>query len=221
MSVHSLPDSSSLSSKRAATIDTREKILQAAIATVRAYGVSGATTRAIAAEAGIAEGSIYRYFSDKIEVIMTAIVEYLVPSYRQGIMELARSAGTATPEVHLREVLRKTIAFYRDFLPLMASLYSDTALLERYQAELRGGNRGPHRAAGGIAAYIAGEVALGRLPSGIDPQATAQMLLGACFQHVFFEQTIGKEHLQLTERTLIAKMIQTITEPGSASHPSS
>jgi len=200
-------------SRKDAAIDTREKILRAAITTVRAHGIAGATTRAIAAEAGIAEGSIYRHFSDKIDAIQTAVVEYLVPSYREYMGELPEKAGTATPAIRLREVLRKTMAFYRDLIPLMAVLYSENALRERYQAQLID-SRGPHRASEAVADYLAAEQSLGRLPSGIDPQAAAQMLLGACFQQVFFEQTIGKDRLQLSERTLIAKMVQTLTDRG-------
>ncbi len=201
-------------SRKDAAIDTREKILRAAITTVRAHGIAGSTTRAIAAEAGIAEGSIYRHFSDKIDVVQTAVVAFLVPSYRDYIGDLPGKAGTATPAARLREVLRKTMAFYRDLIPLMATLYSENALRDRYQAQLVGG-RGPHRASEAVAAYLAGELSLGRLPSGIDPQAAAQMLLGACFQQVFFEQTLGKERLQLSERALIAKMVQTLTDRGS------
>jgi AcrR family transcriptional regulator len=200
--------------RKDAAIETRERILRAAITTVRAHGIAGATTRAIAAEAGIAEGSIYRHFSDKIDVFQTAVAEYLVPSYRDFMGDLPGKAGTATPAVRLREVLRKTMAFYRDLIPLMAMLYSENALRERYQARLIHG-RGPHRASEAVAAYLAAELSLGRLPRGIDPQAAAQMLLGACFQQVFFEQTIGKERLQLSERTLIAKMVQTLTDRGT------
>jgi AcrR family transcriptional regulator len=201
--------------RKDAAIETREKILRAALATVRAHGIAGATTRAIAAEAGIAEGSIYRHFSDKIDVFQTAVVEYLVPSYRDFMGDLPAKAGTTTPAVRLREVLRKTMAFYRDLIPTMAVLYSENALRDRYQAQLIEG-RGPHRASEAVAAYLAGELSLGRLPSGIDPQAAAQMLLGACFQQVFFEQTIGKERLQLSERALIARMVQTLTGRGGA-----
>jgi AcrR family transcriptional regulator len=207
--------SNTVPSRKDAAIETREKILRAAIATVRAHGIAGATTRAIAAEAGIAEGSIYRHFRDKIDVFQTAVVEYLVPSYRDFMGDLPAKAGTATPAVRLREVLRKTMAFYRDLIPTMAVLYSENALRDRYQAQLIEG-RGPHRASEAVAEYLAGELSLGRLPSGIDPQAAAQMLLGACFQQVFFEQTIGKERLQLSERALIARMVQTLTGRGGA-----
>ncbi|MDB5027371.1 MAG: hypothetical protein JWO66_1060 [Candidatus Eremiobacteraeota bacterium] len=196
------------------TIDTREKILRAAIETVRAHGIAGATTRVIATKAGIAEGSIYRYFHDKIDLVQTAVLEYLVPSYREFMTELPAKAGTATPAARLEEVLHETMAFYRDLIPLMASLYSENALRERYQAQLAGGMRGPHRASEAVAAYLSRERSLGRLRDGIDPQAAAQMLLGACFQQVFFEQTIGKEHMQISDRELIAKVVQTLTNPA-------
>jgi len=178
---------------------------------VRAQGIAGATTRAIATEAGVAEGSIYRHFEDKIDVVQTAVREYLVPSYIQMMHALPDAAGTNTPKAHLSDVLRKTIAYYRDLVPLLAALYSENELRERFKRETHAGNRGPHRASEAVAAYIAREISLGRLSAAIDPQGAAQMLLGACFQQVFFEPVVGSERLQLSERALIAKIVQNVT----------
>jgi hypothetical protein len=93
----------------------------------------------------------------------------------------------------------------------MASLYSENALLDRYRDQLAGGSRGPHKASQALAAYLEAEQSLGRLAHGLEPQAAAQMLPGACFQQVFFEQTIGEQRLALTERALIARMVRSVT----------
>ncbi len=46
-------------------IGTREKIIRAAVVLFVDQGVAGTTTREIASKAGVAEGSIYRYFPSK------------------------------------------------------------------------------------------------------------------------------------------------------------
>jgi len=52
--------------------DTRSSILEAAERVIRDRGMSSATTKEIARQAGCAEGSIYRYFQDK-HTLMTEI----------------------------------------------------------------------------------------------------------------------------------------------------
>ena len=50
--------------------NTKDKILRATLILVAREGFSGATTARIAAEAGVAEGSIYRHFKNKNDLMI-------------------------------------------------------------------------------------------------------------------------------------------------------
>ena len=51
---------------------TRERLTRAAIAIVSREGMAAATTAAIAAEAGVAEGTLYRHFESKDDLLIAA-----------------------------------------------------------------------------------------------------------------------------------------------------
>lgn len=69
-------------------LDTRERILQAAIELVREKGFKGATTREIAKKAGVNEITLFRHFNNKEGIVKAAFekVSY-VPSLSTAIKE--------------------------------------------------------------------------------------------------------------------------------------
>jgi AcrR family transcriptional regulator len=198
----------------------REKILGAAIDVMRKRGVGSATTRAIAAEAGISEGLIYRYFENKLDVLRTAVREYLAPAFADALRELPKHVGTGSPAEHLERIAVAALAYYRDLVPVMAALFSDNALLEWYRTSLAAREAGPHRAIKIVGDYVAREQELGRIDPALDPVVAAQMLLGGCFQHVFFTLTVGADRLALSDRELVRGIAQNLvhtTLPSSRS----
>lgn len=93
-----------------APLGTKDKLLRTAIAIVARDGLGAATTAAIAAEAGVAEGTLYRHFPSKDDLFIEA--------YRQvkGEIALAISDGEDAgepPEVRLKRVWRKLYETYR------------------------------------------------------------------------------------------------------------
>jgi AcrR family transcriptional regulator len=201
---------------------TREKILGAAIDVMRTRGVGSATTRAIAAEAGISEGLIYRYFENKLDVLRTAVREYLAPAFAEALRELPAHLGTGSPAEHLERIALAAIAYYRDLVPVMAALFSDNALLEWYRTSLAAREAGPQRAIAIVGDYIGREQELRRIDPALEPLAAAQMLLGACFQHVFFTLTVGPDRLALADRELVRgiahNLVPDITQTSPRSH---
>lgn len=55
-----------------AIVATRERLMRAAAAIVAREGMAAATTSAISAEAGVAEGTLYRHFDSKDELLIAA-----------------------------------------------------------------------------------------------------------------------------------------------------
>jgi len=210
VSVHSLPKSGPMSAGE--PVPTRERILIAAIEVMRSKGVTAATTKAIAAEAGISEALIYRYFKSKIELLRAAVREEVGSAWNELLTSLPGQIGTVPPAANLERVARAAIAFYHDLIPLLASLFSETALIESYRSSLREHDAGPHRAVRVLGDYLAAEQRRGGIAAEIDPLAEAQMILGACFTHVFFGLTVGADRLPFDDDRLAAAVARSV--PG-------
>jgi AcrR family transcriptional regulator len=180
---------------------------------MRARGVGATTTRAIAAQAGVSEALIYKYFENKIAVLRTAVREQVTPEFWDVIDALPATAGTERTAVTVQRIGRAALRYYHDLVPLLAAVFSDSALIEWYRSSLIEHDAGPHRAIRIVGAYLAGEQRAGRIAATLDPAAAAQMLLGACFQQVFFTFTVGAERLSFDDEHLIVAVAGNIA-PG-------
>lgn len=159
---------------------TREQLIDAAERVLRTRGVAGATTRAIAEEAGCAEGSLYTHFADKGELLAAVLLERM-PGLVRFATSLPAKVGTGTVTGHLTELARLALAFAREVIPMLAPVLADPEVRRRHAEMLRRSGRGPHRAVEAIATYLAGEQQLGRVRADVDPTAAALVLLGGCY----------------------------------------
>ncbi|MFW5416177.1 TetR/AcrR family transcriptional regulator [Nocardiopsis sp. CNT-189] len=164
---------------------TRDAVLDAAERVIREHGAARATTRLIAREAGYSEATLYKHFSDKHELFLNVLTRQ-TPEFGRLMGGLGRRAGTAPVREVLEEVARIAVDFYARAVPLGASLFSETRLLDDYRTRLAEWGVGPHVPVDNLAAYIAAERERGRLRPGTDARAAAALLLGACFQQAFF-----------------------------------
>lgn len=79
---------------------TRARLIRAAITIVARDGLAAATTAAIAAEAGVAEGTLYRHFDSKDDLLIAA--------YREMKTEVfIKSAGEVDPALPPPERLKR------------------------------------------------------------------------------------------------------------------
>ena len=183
---------------------------------MRASGVSAATTRVIAAHAGVSEALIYRYFENKIDVLRTAVHEQVTPEFWEVINALPAVSGSERPALMVQRIARAALRYYHDLVPLLAAVFSDSALIEWYRTSLIEHDAGPHRAIRIVGAYLAMEQSAGRLAATLNPTAAAQMVLGACFQQVFFTFTVGAERLSFDDEELVLAVAGNIAPDVSA-----
>ena len=101
---------------------TRNRILAAALHLFSENGYRGATTAEIARHAGVAEGTIYRYFKDKKELFV-ACVEPVVQEALSRERALPRSGGTPRDLIRLR--IRELIRVMRENLPVFNVLFTE------------------------------------------------------------------------------------------------
>jgi AcrR family transcriptional regulator len=113
---------------------TRAKLMQAAARIVASDGMAAATTAAIAAEAGVAEGTLYRHFESKDDLLIAA--------YRQMKQEMFidAAAGLDTsiaPPERLKQTWRAIYMAYRANKDAFSfgQRFAESALAEREGGE--------------------------------------------------------------------------------------
>jgi AcrR family transcriptional regulator len=157
---------------------TRRQILEAAGRTLKAKGMLGASTREIAREAGVADGTLYVHFSDRIELFLAMIDESL-PPFVAPIIRLRELVGKRSVRANLTEVLSGTVTWHEQLLPLFTAILADPALSLALQKKLAAQNRGPHLAIDAIGAYLKAEQKLGRVHPKANVRTSALLLFGA------------------------------------------
>lgn len=178
--------------RRVEILGTRERMVEAAEKVMRERGLARSTTREIAREAGFSEGALYKHFDSKEDLFLHVLAERL-PSFVALSKELPDRAGVGRVDETLAEVARTSLAFFARGMPIIASIFSEPALLSRHAQEIRRRGGGPHRANEAVSAYLRAEQELGRVRGDADPETAAAMLLGACFQRAFLGQFLAED----------------------------
>ena len=169
----------------------RERILDAAMAVVLSKGVTAATTKRIAAEAGVAEGSLYNHFPDKARLLVQLVLERM-PGIRPIFERLEADAAARPLEERLSEALVDMVGFYAAALPILGGIASDPQLLQECRLSFGRDGSGPQRAHEKLAAILAAEQTHGRLDPKADSTALAFLLIGACTEYAMLSQILGK-----------------------------
>lgn len=203
--VNSVDEGTARKGRRAAT---RERILDAADRVVRAHGAIAATTKRIAAEAGLAEGSLYNHFPDKARLLIHLVLERL-PGIRQVFARLEADAEHRPLEERLTATLTEMIGFYAEALPILGAISADPDLLRLCRISFAE-TGGPQRAHEKLAAILAGEQVQGRLKSDADSKALAFLLIGSCTEYATLTRVLGKSPMELAPEEYAAKVITTL-----------
>lgn len=163
----------------------REAVIDAAFQVIRERGLARTRTSHIARAAGCAEGSIYRYFSGKSELV-SEVVHSRLRRVIGVLVDLPTRAGTATVEANLLEAARAVLGSYREEVTLLGGLFADTELLAAERELLAAHDAGPHARAADLAAYLKAEQELGRVRCDADVEIAARALLASCLGESFF-----------------------------------
>jgi len=85
------------------------------------------------------------------------------------------------------------LEFYHYNFPLLASIFAEQAIFDAHRRRLSQLGVGPHKANHAVAGYLRGEQKLGRVRADADADASADLLMGACFQHAFLSHYQGRD----------------------------
>ncbi len=169
---------------------SRDRILEAAEAVVRARGYARATTKEIARVAGCSEGTLYNHFADKQELFVVCTVDRN-PQAVEMMLGLRERAGAESIAKVLGDLLRVMGDLQAQLVPVLASLWADPELMARHKEFVHAQLPEPMR--GGpiplIADYLRAEQQLGRVREDLEPVALATMLMAIPFSYALWDHS--------------------------------
>ena len=168
----------------------RDAILEATRQLLDEQGLARLTTREVSRRAGVSEASIFYHFGDKTALVAAAL-EANLESLHEFAGGLAERAGVGEIGVTLREIALRWERFFDRVLPVVGMVQADSELRADFRDYLRAHGYGPHRGVDLVADYLEAEQRLGRVRGGIEPRATAMLLLGASFLRALQRAMLG------------------------------
>ena len=152
-----------------------ERLLDVAREVFLEHGIR-ATTAAVAARAGVSEGTIFHRFASK-DALFRAAMRFDPEELPSLLASLAGRVGEADLRATLLEVGGRVLEIGRVALPVMMMSWSNPeSELSLPKAVQRG--EGYRRAFRGVRAFFEGEIAAGRL-AGSDPEIFARLFMGS------------------------------------------
>lgn len=191
------------SRRRAPALSSEERratIIKAALPLLAEHGTS-VTTSQIAAAAGIAEGTVFRVFSDKQELVASCVGEAMCPE--KGLDELrAVPRDMALPQ-RLSWVAHTMTARISELGALMHVLASTGYRIDRAPQDPKlDRDRWLREAVAAVVDVIGSDAAGLRLP----PERTARMLLGMVFTSQF-AMRLRRDHTTRPQREDVDELI--------------
>jgi AcrR family transcriptional regulator len=162
--------------RRSGAADLREHLTAAAARLIARNGTTGLTVRAIAREAGVADGVLYNHFADKEELLADALLAH-IRAVEQTLPD-PPAPGEGAIDANLRAQLTHQLALQVEILPAFVGLLAQPKVLARFTTLPPSAKGMDLREA--LAAHLHAERDLGRLRPDADVDAAATMIVGAC-----------------------------------------
>jgi AcrR family transcriptional regulator len=189
------------------TIDqlgTRDRLLIATERLLLEGGLAAVTTQSVARAVGMAEGTIYRHFGSRDELVESTIRERFPCDFERLARELVERAGHGEVESNLQDFVTGVMPLFNVIAPTVAMLAAHPNLATRHYTQLSACGKGPRFYADLVAKYFVAEQQLGRVRSDIDPKAAAGLVSGICFHRALLLQLFGEDPTGLSNNELPA-----------------
>jgi AefR-like transcriptional repressor, C-terminal domain len=130
-----------------------------------------------------------------------ALLQDRLPVWHRVLDDLSHLVGKADVNEVLIPVARAAIEFYAEIQRAELTAFSSPDQIVGYRSAMRSRGLGGHEVVEPLATYLAAEQRRGRVATDVDPDAAARLLLGACFQHAYFEVLMGVDVVPPREET--------------------
>ncbi|MFZ5640543.1 MAG: TetR/AcrR family transcriptional regulator [Bacillota bacterium] len=150
---------------------TRQKILGAALKLFSAKSFNGTTTKEIAAAAGVAEGTIFRYFNTKKDILISLAGPIVIESLNDFLQQLTG----ADDETFLRALLKNRLQLITENMELVKVVFYESQfhpeIRDRFVKDIL------QKAAGMLEQYLNMKIAAGDYRA-VNPQVAVRSLAG-------------------------------------------
>ncbi len=179
--------------QRRSTEERRQQIADAALMVIAADGLNGFTTAAIARAVEIAEGTVFRHFRTKEEIVAAAI-ERLGAMFQEATPE-----PTTDPVARLQAFFKRRVALLDDHPGVARLLFSDQLAAAAGEDSARLVHRLREEAMRFVRACFVEADAAGRLRTGMTLDDLVMVFVGAILALVQ-QQDFGGASRSLSER---------------------
>lgn len=114
-----------------------------------------------------------------------ALLTDRLPVFANALITLNTRVGEGDVEKNLVPAARATIQFYSEILVAKINAFTKPDQLVQVRRVLKAHGLGPQAAPERIAVYLEEERRLGRVGAGVDCEACARLLVGACMNYAF------------------------------------
>lgn len=184
--------------KRVGSSDTRQRLIQAASELFATLGYARATTRVIAAEAGVSEVTLFRHFGSKKNLFAAVLEEY------SGTPDMRAALGSQFTGDYHQDMLTLGRHFMRVLVErreTMRMMLCEAGHFEEVSEVL---GQVPRGLRDGLAVYLRQQIASGNVQD-MNPEVMAQAFFGMFFSYNV-AQAIFAESMAL--ETTIDDLIQ-------------
>ncbi len=165
-------DTNSPRRPRADAVRNRERVLQAA-KTVFSAGGPDASLEAVAREAGVGIGTLYRHFPTR-QALFEAV-------YRREVQQLSELADALATEAAPAEALRRWLRSNVEFVATKKGMATALALAVDTTSELTASS--VERLTRAVGLLLARAAEAGEIRSDIGPEDILRTLVGMCYMH--------------------------------------
>jgi AcrR family transcriptional regulator len=182
--------------------------MEAAWRVIATQGLTAASTRTIAEEAGVSGGTLYNYFDSHVSLVAKSIVNH-GRNITDHIAAFPSRAGRFTVSQNLQYFMRKARIVLDELVPTLAAAFSDNELLEVVRREMTKVDPLADPA-GVVQRYLHAERQLGRIAPDADCVATASLITSMCHDDAFqryLQGVTGRPRSRTREIELLVRSI--------------
>lgn len=188
---------------RPSTIDD-DALLEAAREVFRERGAR-ATTLEIARRAGVSEGSLFKRYATKDELLIAALAP---PPVNEVLESIGAMLASGPPLEGMARATQRLIAFYREVLPRFMLMMSCHLTVRDFFCDQQ--DPPPVRMLRGLTGHLQGQMDAGRLaPS--DAEVLARMWVGSVTSWVMAELQCIQEKMPMEEERMVHGIARQLT----------